>query len=102
QRSAWQEAPGFASVEDSSQWALECYHSGSVHGGGRTGQPKMCPRRGVKRMRTLQALVLAAVLAALPSLALADSAGSALGVKQQAAARLGEDTRTLRVGSDIF
>ena len=53
-------------------------------------------------MRKLEALLLAAVIAALPSMALADGAGSALGVKQQAAARLGQDTRTLVVGSDIF
>jgi hypothetical protein len=53
-------------------------------------------------MQKLQAFLLAALLAAVPTLALADGAGSALGVKQQAAARLGQDTRTLRVGSDIF
>ncbi|MBL8599539.1 MAG: FecR domain-containing protein [Devosia sp.] len=53
-------------------------------------------------MRKLEALLLAATLAMAPSLALADGAGSALGVKQQAAAKLGQETRTLRVGSDIF
>jgi len=53
-------------------------------------------------MRKLEALLLAALLAALPSLAQADGAGSALGVKQQAAAQLAGETRTLRVGSDIF
>lgn len=54
-------------------------------------------------MPKLQALVLAAlIVAAVPSMALAAGAGSAMGVKQQAAARLGADTRTLRVGSDIF
>lgn len=53
-------------------------------------------------MRTLLALVLSALLAALPSLANAAGAGSALGVKQQAVAQLSGETRTLVVGSDIF
>jgi FecR protein len=53
-------------------------------------------------MLKLEALLAAALLAVVPSLALADSAGSALGVKQQANAQLSGDTRTLRVGSDIF
>jgi hypothetical protein len=53
-------------------------------------------------MRKSGAFIAAAVLAAVPLLAYADSAGSALGVKQQAAAQLSGETRTLRVGSDIF
>jgi hypothetical protein len=53
-------------------------------------------------MRKLEAILLAALMVALPTLAHADGAGSALGVKQQAAAQLSGDTRTLRVGSDIF
>lgn len=53
-------------------------------------------------MHKLEALLLAALMVAVPSLAHADGAGSALGVKQQAAAELSGETRTLRVGSDIF
>jgi hypothetical protein len=53
-------------------------------------------------MRKLEAFLLAALIATVPSLAHADGAGSALGVKQQAAAALSGETRTLRVGSDIF
>ncbi|MEO7223974.1 MAG: FecR family protein, partial [Devosia sp.] len=53
-------------------------------------------------MRKLEALLLAAMIAAVPAAAHADGAGSALGVRQQAAAALSGETRTLRVGSDIF
>jgi hypothetical protein len=53
-------------------------------------------------MRKLEAFLSAVLLLAMPSLAHADGAGSALGVKQQAAADLAGQTRTLRVGSDIF
>jgi hypothetical protein len=53
-------------------------------------------------MRKLETLLLAAMIAAVPAAAHADGAGSALGVKQQAAAQLSGETRTLRVGSDIF
>lgn len=53
-------------------------------------------------MPKLGGLLIAAVVAAAPLLAYADGAGSALGVRQQAAARLSGETRTLRVGSDIF
>ena len=53
-------------------------------------------------MHKLQAFLLAIALMALPTLAHADGAGSAIGVKQQAAAKLGAETRMLRVGSDIF
>jgi hypothetical protein len=53
-------------------------------------------------MRKLEAFLLAAIIAAVPAVAHADGAGSALGVKQQAAAQLSGETRTLRVGSDIF
>ena len=53
-------------------------------------------------MRMLHAILLAAAVAAVPSLAFADGAGSALGVKPQAAAKLDGDVRTLVVGSDIF
>src|SRR5215207_8714863 len=53
-------------------------------------------------MLKLRALLVATLLAGVPLLALADGAGSALGVKQQAAALLSGETRTLRVGSDIF
>lgn len=53
-------------------------------------------------MLKLGALLLAASLAVLPSLAHAGAAGSALGVKPQADAQLSGETRTLVVGSDIF
>ncbi|HZY67800.1 MAG TPA: FecR family protein [Devosia sp.] len=53
-------------------------------------------------MRTLPAVAFAIVAAGLPSLAMADGAGSALGVKQAADARLTGVTRTLEVGSDTF
>jgi hypothetical protein len=53
-------------------------------------------------MRKLEAFLSAVLLLAMPSMAYADGAGSALGVKQQAAADLAGETRTLRVGSDIF
>jgi hypothetical protein len=53
-------------------------------------------------MSTFRAFVAAVLIAALPPLAHAEGAGSALGVKQQAAAQLSGETRTLRVGSDIF
>lgn len=53
-------------------------------------------------MQKLQALLLAAAIAALPSLAYAAAAGNALGVKPQADAKLSGETRTLVVGSDIF
>ncbi len=54
------------------------------------------------KMRKLEALLLAAMIAAVPAAAHADGAGSALGVNQQADAKLSGETRTLRVGSDIF
>jgi hypothetical protein len=53
-------------------------------------------------MLKLHVLLAAAIFAGVPALAIADGAGSALGVKQQAAAQLSGETRTLRVGSDIF
>lgn len=53
-------------------------------------------------MPKLFAVMLSVLIAAVPPLAHAESAGSALGVKQQAAAKLSGETRTLRVGSDIF
>jgi len=60
-------------------------------------------------MLKLRTLFVAALLAAMPALAVAPTlavgdggAGSALGVKQQAAALLSGETRVLRVGSDIF
>jgi len=53
-------------------------------------------------MLRFRALIVATLLAGVPLLAFADGAGSALGVKQQAAALLSGETRVLRVGSDIF
>jgi hypothetical protein len=53
-------------------------------------------------MLKLHSILAAAIFAGVPALAIADGAGSALGVKQQAAAQLSGETRTLRVGSDIF
>ena len=53
-------------------------------------------------MLKIHVLLAAAIFAGVPALAIADGAGSALGVKQQAAAQLSGETRTLRVGSDIF
>ena len=65
--------------------------------------PKGDPRvRGSIGMRKLAALLTAMLLVALPSLALADAAGSAKGVKPAADAALAGETRTLRVGSDVF
>lgn len=52
-------------------------------------------------MRIFPVLATAVLLAVAPSLALAAAAGSAVGVKQQAAAVSGE-TRTLVVGADLF
>ena len=53
-------------------------------------------------MRKLQLLLTALLLVSVPSLALADAAGSAKGVKPAADAALAGETRTLVVGSDVF
>ncbi len=53
-------------------------------------------------MRQLLGLLTAAMIAAMPGMALAAAAGSALGVDPAADAALNNETRTLVVGSDIF
>jgi hypothetical protein len=53
-------------------------------------------------MRKLVSGLVAAALLLTPSLALADAAGSAAGVKPSASSALDGKTRTLVVGSDIF
>lgn len=53
-------------------------------------------------MRRLAGLLAALLLAALPGAALADAAGSALGVRAQAAANTSSGLKTLVVGDDIF
>lgn len=53
-------------------------------------------------MPKLHAVVLALVLAALPLPALAEAAGTARGVDPAATAATSAETRTLRVGADIF
>jgi hypothetical protein len=53
-------------------------------------------------MRKLAGVLTAVMVAAMPAMALADAAGSALGVDPAANATLNNENRTLVVGSDIF
>jgi len=53
-------------------------------------------------MRKLAGLLTAVIVVAMPAMALADAAGSALGVDPAADATLNNENRTLVVGSDIF
>lgn len=53
-------------------------------------------------MRKLAGLLTAVIAVAMPAMALADAAGSALGVDPAADATLNNENRTLVVGSDIF
>ena len=52
-------------------------------------------------MRKLAGVLTAVMVAAMPAMALADAAGSALGVAPAADATLNNENRTLVVGSDL-